>query len=668
MRGGQSNHHASSSSSLGNRRTNLGLSVGTNCEWRNLSPHERRLKNVYAALGISPTAKRPKADLWSEERRTGLFHDRISAKFPHPSFAIDKDGGVNHVDYFLAREVDKDHKGYLTNSEHNKAREMLHNGSYDELILNQSNQRNIIKAPGVIITKDDYYKPKQRYDHPKRKDPAHATLTELRDDRLAELREGGSAIFEKHLPKMIEESAVTTGVGGLNDHPQSEHTVKHIRDRARKDAAHIRMASGLTPEPTMINPDREAMSPGLDYIVSPTCRSRSELLQKRKEENIADIMRNRNEMEETFVCHSARRAAGLEEVYRKRAEDKPQKTLRSLKNDRKREAMEYEMAHAKKFESNRPYFSIHGDGQVPFWLASPENKTRTPSGMVHFQSEPDLSARRSSQRLSPAHVVSVARPKLPSKEWMEQRSEETTHHKRKGEPRKDDGPRLFDNLRPDTLTSEELLPRDRHSSFRLTREASYAQPNFQVRDDKHTFMESASSRSESPDRREGSIEVYSCDVTKSSPWKSSKKQHSTSGPPSPSLFASPKSLEKPYDRDDMMGRRLSKNTINSTESPMAMRRHSKGLSLKSSDDSHARTGDGATHSRRNTKSIASGVLHRHARPPTISRQELKTPEALGFVTGNGELTKIRSAGFFKPLEEMGVTDKSGKMRSPRKKK
>lgn len=53
----------------------------------------------------------------------------------HPSYNLGGDAAVGHREYFIARQFDKDRKGYLTEEERQECIEAVKNGYGDQFLF-----------------------------------------------------------------------------------------------------------------------------------------------------------------------------------------------------------------------------------------------------------------------------------------------------------------------------------------------------------------------------------------------------------------------------------------------------------------------------------------------------------------------------------------------------
>lgn len=355
----------------------------------------RPMRGIYDALGVSPPKKRT---------QTQLLQERKAAMIPDKSYDLDGDGAVGQKDYFLARQFDTEKKGFLTSPERKKCQEALAQG-FEERFLIGDCTRETRQKSGVIYRPCDMTNLNDVYDHPKRAVPAHWTKTDLRQDRLAELRAAGSEKFERWLqenPRRSDQPLVSSRSGHLSTQGSP---VSNAR-RTQQEMALFRSKSGMLPSPTLLNPDRETLHLGLDFVESPTIGTRNELLRARRENEIQDMENKRQMQEESFIPHSARKSRRLEEEYRAAIPKKPRQTLTKLKLDRKRECIEFEHTHSAHYQHQLPRFS---DQATPWWMTTSPTSP-SPPRLRQVQSECMLpvmaSPSPSRSPLSPAHTVS----------------------------------------------------------------------------------------------------------------------------------------------------------------------------------------------------------------------------------------------------------------------
>jgi hypothetical protein len=150
-------------------------------------------------------------------------------------------------------------------------------------------------------------------------------------------------------------------------HPRECH-IAHIRERAEGDHQAARLRGGLQPMNTPVNPERELRTIGLGYDEKPHMATRGQLLETRKELTKQNCEELRRKGEELFVPLSVRKAEKEVLEFDFRRPNGQQKTLTTLKDDRKKERIEYDMQHFGTPPREYPRFSDR-EG-VPFWIES----------------------------------------------------------------------------------------------------------------------------------------------------------------------------------------------------------------------------------------------------------------------------------------------------------
>jgi len=304
--------------------------------------------------------------------RAELQQARKRGRIPDPSYDFDGDGVIGQLDYFVGRSFDKDCDGRLTPGERKQAEQALNNGFLGKFMRGLDSQGDKMRPfalqqkRGVILTADNAADvsnltyPKHHNAH---HNPKHDTKTALELSRLGERRGAGAAIGERYIaancpvPEPVPPNHET--------HPRT-CDVAHIRERAEADHQLSRVRGGLMPMNSYVNPERECRSMGLGYDPAPPMATRSQLLETRKEGMRRECEEQRTRCDNIQVPLSVRRTE--KEVYELefRRGGADQKTLTKMKDERRRDKIEYDLQNFGHKPKTYPKFSERPD--LPFWI------------------------------------------------------------------------------------------------------------------------------------------------------------------------------------------------------------------------------------------------------------------------------------------------------------
>jgi len=306
---------------------------------------------------------------------------RKVARVPDSSYDFDGDGVVGSLDFFIGRNFDKDCDGKLNSDERRQAEQALESGFLDrfhrgyDATAPKHRQGMVQQRRGAIITSDNAaeicnltYPPH----HNAHKVPEHGTNTALKKSRKAEAKGAGNEIGERYAKEMAPVPEPIPP--NARSHPRLCE-VENIRERAMADNQAARYHAGLQPMPAGVNPEREQRDIGLEYVASPPVGTRSQLLSLQKDVMRWECEEQRARGEAVQVPLSVRQGA-LKATWHEYSEGtKDSMTLTKLKDQRKRDKIEYDMAN---FEQPRvlprsyPRFADHGGVDVPFWTIGKE--------------------------------------------------------------------------------------------------------------------------------------------------------------------------------------------------------------------------------------------------------------------------------------------------------
>eukprot|EP00746_Dinoflagellata_sp_MGD_P165634 gnl/MRDRNA2_/MRDRNA2_95020_c0_seq1.p1 gnl/MRDRNA2_/MRDRNA2_95020_c0~~gnl/MRDRNA2_/MRDRNA2_95020_c0_seq1.p1 ORF type:complete len:687 (+),score=123.82 gnl/MRDRNA2_/MRDRNA2_95020_c0_seq1:135-2195(+) len=418
--------------------------------------------------------------------RTELQQARKVQKIPDKSYDFDGDGHVGQRDFFLGKHFDQDHEDRLRDHEHARAVSEINSGFIDRFHYGHDRAGVMRAFPtqqkrGMVLTSDNQdqlgsvYPPHWNANHA----PPHVSLTELQLDRKAEKKNFHAKLKENwdlNNPQLVAEKVFCD----YDDVP-----VKHIRERAEADHQLARVRGGLLPVNTELNPERQYKTVSLEYVPEPAFQTRSQLLETRKELQKEDLDRQRNKGEEEHVMWSVRQSEQEKACFdfRRPAPMKDMMTLAKLKNQRKQDRIEYDMANF--FEEKRQ-FPRFSDQPHPWWMLQ---KRGYSAPAKHNQlrpavSEPCLkitdSPRGGDNKPSTAPLESMYPPtegerlqKIGQQKWKDGSQTVkrwTTELIEKGNLR--NVPRYFDNLKPMCTCAKDFEPLDNTSSMEPIRTAA----------------------------------------------------------------------------------------------------------------------------------------------------------------------------------------------------
>lgn len=420
--------------------------------------------------------------------RTELQLTRKAHKIPDRSYDFDGDGHVGQRDVFIGKHFDQDHEDRLHPHEQARAVSEINSGFMDRF-HGGHDRAGVMRAfptfqkRGMVLTSDNQdqlgsvYPPHWNAN----KAPPHTTLTELQLDRKAEKKNHHGRMKENwdlQNPALVPERVY---------YDKDDVPVKHIRERAEADHELARVRGGLLPLGTVLNPEREHKTLSLEYVVDPAFKTRSQLLETRKELQKEDLDRQRNKGEEEHVMWSVRQAEQEKACFdfRRPGPMKEVKTLTKLKNARKQERVEYDMANF--FEEKRQ-FPRFSDQAHPWWTLQKRGSSAPAqqSPMRPVASEPCLKITDSPRgdfgtiKPSTAPLESVYPPqegdrlqKLGKQKWNDGSQTVkrwTTELIEKGSLR--NCPRFFDNIKPMCTCAKDFEPLDNTSSMEPIRTAA----------------------------------------------------------------------------------------------------------------------------------------------------------------------------------------------------
>eukprot|EP00929_Paragymnodinium_shiwhaense_P048362 TRINITY_DN24462_c0_g1_i1.p1 TRINITY_DN24462_c0_g1~~TRINITY_DN24462_c0_g1_i1.p1 ORF type:complete len:626 (+),score=150.89 TRINITY_DN24462_c0_g1_i1:78-1955(+) len=435
--------------------------------------------------------------------RAELEQARKAARVPDPrSYDLDGDGVVGQSDYHIARMFDKDIDGKLTADERKKAEKALERGlldKYTRLDAKHCSQKpyQVQQRRGQIWSYDNTAEASNACPYPphpgSHKVPSHDTRTSLILDRVAELKNSAMKFGEK----MAADNAPVREPQPHNAQSQPRSCdIAHMWERAEADHQAARVRGGLTASVQPVNPEREYLLTGMDYVHEPLIASRSGLHETRKELMKRDAEDLRKKGDDLFPPNSVRKCENEAVAFDFRrpppGAGEPM-TLTRLKDDRRVEKIEHNLSNFGNPRAPAQY-PRYSDTEVPFWQYDEAGNPREPPKGCTLQtrqmSEPNLKVTETpweSRKCEPypeggvlkppAGLCSLTRPlkaaesepslRLGSNTVQRWSTDCLEHgHLQRNKPR------LFDSLRPPHIGPRDLEELDVTSSMEpIRREA-----------------------------------------------------------------------------------------------------------------------------------------------------------------------------------------------------
>jgi len=271
-------------------------------------------------------------------------------------------------------------------------------------------------------------------------------------------------------------------------HPR-ECPIENIRERAEADHQAARVAGGLLPMGTAVNPEREARTLSLEHVHHPLVATRGQLLETRKEamKHQCEELRQLGDMVNVpYAVQKIQKEAKLFEF--RRPEEREPRTFTVLKDKRKQDKIEHNMQNFQ-YPTQPTYPRFSDDPDQPFWLAGQDASNQAlahTAPIPKSYSEPALKvnhvpfaheARNDNHALpEAAHRVAEAAGHIngtevhfgsnTKKRWSAEMMD-------RGEGR--NKPRLFDSIQPLRVGPRDLESLDLTSSMEHIRNAALKQ-------------------------------------------------------------------------------------------------------------------------------------------------------------------------------------------------
>ncbi|KAF4720705.1 hypothetical protein FOZ63_004601 [Perkinsus olseni] len=432
---------------------------------------------------ISEWEKEPKYRTKSE-----MLHQRRANLIPDISYDVDGDGVIGARDYFIAKNFDEDRDGRLNQKERQRCMEALSKGWLDRFSFghDQAGAKRpfaVQQRRGKIFTQDSSFELGETYPaHPISKViPFHHTKTELALDRRNEMKNAASQLYdrwERKNPAMVAEQPPS------KDNYVAHPKITHIGERAAADNEASRVCAGLMPVNTHLNPDRESKALSTEWVEAPAVRTRSQLMELRREKLKCDLDESKNKGEAEFIPLSVRAVAKEAAAHEfRKGEGAEPKTKTLLDLQRRRDRIEHNLASCRRKPRQMPAFS---EQDQPWWTLGEEPR-KTPRNLggrggsiksrvaeVTFKvTEPlpeHLRPRKQPEREDPP-IIGDVKPKSSKPIFPEGRSKTvkrwTTDIIEHGALR--NGKRLFDSLPPCQVYTKDFAPLEVWSSFDIIR-------------------------------------------------------------------------------------------------------------------------------------------------------------------------------------------------------
>ncbi|KAF4677995.1 hypothetical protein FOL47_006942 [Perkinsus chesapeaki] len=413
--------------------------------------------------------------------RSEMLHQRRANLVPDISYDVDGDGVVGTRDYFISKHFDDDRDGKLNQKERQRF-------SFGHDQAGSKRPFAVQQRRGKIITQDSTFELGETYPaHPISKViPSHNTKTELELDRKVEMKNAAAKLFnewERSHPAMVSEKPPS------KDYYVDQPRITHIGERAAADHEASRVCAGLMPINTHINPDRESKAIGVKWVDEPEVKTRSQLLEHRREKLKHDLDECRNKGEAEFVPLSVRaitKEAAAHEYRKGDGVESKTKTLLDLQ--RRRDRIEHNLANCRREPRKMPAFS---EKDEPWWVLQrgtagdvPNNPCRSKSiksrvAEVTFKvtdppPEPFATNARRETKIETDRrppIIGDVKPKSRKPLFPDGQSKTikrwTADIIEHGALR--NGKRLFDTLRPCQVYAKDFAPLEVWSSFDVIR-------------------------------------------------------------------------------------------------------------------------------------------------------------------------------------------------------
>ena len=435
----------------------------------------------------------------SHRTRSELLEDRRTKMRPDISYDIDNDGFVGPTDYYIARSFDKDNKGSLTSEERKECDKAVRNGFLDDRVwgLERSGVNSTsttFQQRGVIFTNDSVEEITTSYPLPS----PSATLPSKTRSQLLLDRKSQHINASQAAANLLESKSFVRGkerVVQMSNYVK-DPPITRIAERAEADHQVARVAAGLFPVSSFINPVREEKALSLDYVEDPPVKTRKQLHAVRRLDSKQTILEQRAIGERTSISVDEKAELREEAAFAFRQPPDETKTLSSLKYDRKCAMIDYNAKNFSYSERPRPQFS--DDPEKPWWGGEAAAHALPAAQLVDFKiTQVPLRAQQkpSAPATLLAPVVTETNPVgCVKKRW-------TTDLIERDQLR--GAPRLFDDLPNANTLAADVAPLERFSSFAVIRKNAMKE-ELQM---KRNNLEQAVMLKETHERRRAPVEA-----------------------------------------------------------------------------------------------------------------------------------------------------------------
>lgn len=347
--------------------------------------------------------------------QTELHRSRRAEKYPDISYDLDGDGVVGQRDYFIGKSFDRDQDNRLNTGERAEAIHALQTGWLDQYSFghDQAGPRRpfpVVQKRGKILTVDNAAALWSTYPQHWNADvkPNFATKTDMEIHRRAFLANAANAQKEKwdlENPFFVPEQPV------YQEFRVENPTITHISQRAEAEHQASRVAAGLLPTNSFVNPHRESMRPGLSRTENPISGTLTDLKERRKAEMRMDLEEQRLRGEQYHVPYVVRQTAREHAAHEFRRGGGSSMTLTKLKQDRRQRKIEHEMANCKLPLKQLPRYSDQGQ---PWWTLQNGYNMSTQSRGRTAPAATERHTRRSQDAARSQHAIYARIPTAAS--------------------------------------------------------------------------------------------------------------------------------------------------------------------------------------------------------------------------------------------------------------
>ena len=315
--------------------------------------------------------------------RSELIEIRKKEKIPDISYDLDKDGYVGGRDYVISKRYDIDNDGKLNEQEKKAAYEGLSQNIEENYIWNVDNQGGrrafrLLQKRGKIIDAEDFWPIRETYpEHPISKlIPRCASLTELKklrkEENIKQINHNLSE-YEKNNPNKLIYSSIDNNANNdkVNDNDDYNDNIQNLNkplytsmEQIRKEKnRNARIKCGLNPEASDVRDIKK--HPGLEYIYNPIYKTKKDLNDAYRKENLEESKKLSNIKHKSDVERLNERE---DEIFAKLYSNKEGLTYSKIKNEKRKQINDYNI---KTF--SKQTIGVHGH-ELPKFSESETNK------------------------------------------------------------------------------------------------------------------------------------------------------------------------------------------------------------------------------------------------------------------------------------------------------